>query len=231
VAVDFQVVDDPAGAAVERLVEAVTEGGNLVITGGSTPRAAYGRLAEMGLDWSRTVLWFTDERCVPPDHEHSNYGMAKAALLDRIEGAAVKRMKGELGPDEGAAQYEEELKEAFPGATPEMDLILLGLGADAHTCSLFPGDDALGERERLAVGVETPGMAPLVSRITLTLGVVNAARAIVFLVTGEDKAGAVARAFSGHPDPRAPGSLVKPVSGSLTVVLDRAAAAGLEAAR
>jgi 6-phosphogluconolactonase len=231
VAIDFQVVDDPAGVAVERLAEAVTAGGNVVITGGSTPRVAYGRLAEMGLDWSRAVLWFTDERCVPPEHEHSNYGMAKAALLDRIEGARVERMQGELGPEEGAAQYEEELKRAFSGATPEMDLILLGLGSDAHTCSLFPGDDALGERERFAVGVETPGMAPLVSRITLTLGVVNAARAIVFLITGEDKAGAVARAFSGHPDPRAPGSLVQPASGSLTAVLDRAAAAGLEAAR
>jgi 6-phosphogluconolactonase len=231
VAIDFQVVDDPAGVAADRLAEAVRAGGNVVITGGSTPRVAYGRLAEMDLDWSGTCLWFSDERCVPPDHEHSNYAMAKAALLDRIEGARVERMKGELGHVDGSAQYEEELQRAFAGATPEMDLVLLGLGADAHTCSLFPGDDALGERERFAVGVETPGMAPLVSRITLTLGLVNAARAIVFLVTGEDKAGAVARAFSGHPDPRAPGSLVKPASGSLTVVLDRAAAAGLEAAR
>ena len=83
--------------------------------------------------------------------------------------------------------------------------MLLGLGPDAHICSLFPGDDALGERERRVVGVETPGMAPLVSRITLTLPVVNATRQIVFLVTGEDKADAVARAFSGRPDPRAAG--------------------------
>ena len=102
--------------------------------------------------------------------------------------------------------------------------MIVGLGPDAHICSLFPGDDALGERERRAVGVETPGMAPLVSRITLTLPVVDAARQIVFLVTGEGKADAVARAFLGRPDPRAPGSLV---DAPVTVLLDEAAAARL----
>jgi 6-phosphogluconolactonase len=130
-------------------------------------------------------------------------------------------MRGELGPDDGAAAYENELGEFGPGA---LDLILLGLGPDAHICSLFPGDDALGERERRAVGVETPGMAPLVSRITLTLPVVNASARIVFLVTGEDKADAVRRAFSGPPDPQAPGSLV---DGDVVALLDQAAAARL----
>jgi 6-phosphogluconolactonase len=100
-------------------------------------------------------------------------------------------------------------------------LILLGLGPDAHICSLFPGADALGERERPVVGVETPGMAPLLSRITFTLPVVNAARQIVFLVTGEDKADAVGRAFSGRRDPTAPASLVE---GEVTVLLDEGAA-------
>ena len=102
--------------------------------------------------------------------------------------------------------------------------MLLGLGPDAHTCSLFPGDDALGERERKVVGVETAGMAPLVPRITLTLPVVNGARRKFLLVTGEDKADAVARAFSGRPDPRAPASLL---DGELTVLLDPAAAGRL----
>ena len=179
----------------------------MVVTGGSTPRAAYERAAALLDDWSAVELWFGDERCVPPDHEHSNYGMVKAALLDRIEGRApgVHRMQGELGPGEGAARYEEEIAAAgFGEALPAFDLMLLGLGPDAHVCSLFPGDAALGERERRVVGVETPGMAPLVSRITLTLPVVNAARRIVVLVTGEDKAEAVRRAFGDAAGPERP---------------------------
>jgi 6-phosphogluconolactonase len=224
---DVHVADDPAAAAAERIAAAVRQGGQLVLTGGSTPRAVYERLAGMGLDWSGVDIWFTDERCVPPDNEHSNYAMGKATLLDRVEGVRVHRMRGELGPSEGASAYEEELGEAFGEAVPEMDLLLIGLGPDAHVCSLFPGDPALGERERRAVGVETPGMAPLVSRITLTLPVVNMARAVVFLVTGEDKAEAVSRAFSGHPDPAAPGSLVRPERGSLELICDAAAAEGL----
>jgi 6-phosphogluconolactonase len=209
------VSDDPAGAAAALLAEA---DGHICITGGSTPRKAYERAAAGRRDWSGVDVWFTDERCVPPDHEHSNFGMADEALLSKIEGARVHRMKGELGYEHGAADYERELEEA---GRPTFDLMLLGLGPDAHTCSLFPGDDALGERDRPVVGVKTPGMAPLVSRITLTLPVVNASRQIVFLVTGEDKADAVARAFSGRRDPMAPASLVE---GTPTVLLDEAAA-------
>jgi 6-phosphogluconolactonase len=228
---ELRVVDDPAGPASELLVEAAGKGGHVVVTGGSTPRTTYERAAPLLDDWSAVELWFSDERCVPPDHEHSNYGMVKAALLDRIEGRApgVHRMEGELGHREGAARYEEEIAAAgFGDPLPSFDLMILGLGPDAHVCSLFPGDAALGERERRVVGVETPGMAPLVSRITLTLPVVNAARRIVVLVTGEDKAEAVRRAFSGPPDPSAPGSLVQPESDSLEVLLDPAAASRLE---
>jgi 6-phosphogluconolactonase len=224
------VTEDPAGEAAERLVGVAGAGGHLVLAGGSTPRSAYERAASMGADWSSATLWFGDERCVPPDHEHSNYRMAKEALLDRIEGEplAVERMEGELGPDEAAARYERRMREAFNEDVPRFDLILNGLGPDAHTASLFPNDAALGERERLAVGVETPGMAPLVSRVTLTLPVMNAARAVLFLVSGEDKAEAVARAFSGAADPSAPASLVQPESGSLTLLLDSPAARLLE---
>jgi 6-phosphogluconolactonase len=224
------VTEDPAGEAAERLAQAARAGGHLVLSGGSTPRAAYERLAGMELDWSSATLWFGDDRCVPPDHEHSNYRMTKEALLDRLEGdqPAVERIEGEAGPHEGANRYERRLRDAFGEAVPRFDLILNGLGPDAHTASLFPGDAALGERERLAVGVETPGMAPLVSRVTLTLPVMNAARAVLFLVSGEDKAEAVARAFSGAADPSAPASLVRPEQGSLTLVLDPAAASRLE---
>jgi 6-phosphogluconolactonase len=209
------VSDDPAGEVADLLAGA---SGHICITGGSTPRKAYERVASQRPDWGGVDVWFTDERCVPPDHEHSNFRMADEALLSRVSAAAVHRMKGELGPEQGATDYEAEFESA---GRPVFELMLLGLGPDAHTCSLFPGDDALGERERAVVGVETPGMAPLVSRITLTLPVVNASRQIVFLVTGDDKADAVARAFSGRRDPMAPASLVE---GAVTVLLDEAAA-------
>jgi len=215
---DIRVSDDPAQAAVELLTAA---SGHVALTGGSTPRTAYERAAGMRTDWSGVELWFTDERCVPPDHEQSNFAMAERSLLSRIDGATVHRMRGELGPEDGATAYENELGEFGPGA---LDLILLGVGPDAHICSLFPRDDALGERERRVAGVETPGMAPLVARITLTLPMVNASREIVFLVTGEDKAEAVRRVFAGRPDPDAPGSLVE---GDVVALLDPAAAARL----
>jgi 6-phosphogluconolactonase len=228
---DTIVLEDPAAAAAERLATVASAGGHISLAGGSTPRAAYEKAAEMDVDWSRATLWFGDDRCVPPDHEHSNYAMAKAALLDRLapHGPAVHRIEGERGPHEAAAAYERELRAAFGEGVPRLDLVLLGLGPDAHTASLFPRDSALGERERLAVGVDTPGMPPLVSRVTLTLPVVNAAREVVFLVSGADKAQAVGRAFVGPPDPDAPASLVAPESGALTVLLDPPAAAGLEA--
>jgi 6-phosphogluconolactonase len=218
---ELQVSDDPAGVAAEMMAGV---SGQMVVTGGSTPRAAYGRLSAMRDDWTDVELWFTDERCVPPEHEHSNYRMVNDSLLDRAEGARAHRMEGELGPREGAAAYERALGDVFGEELPVFDFVLLGLGPDAHTCSLFPGDDALGERERRVVGVERPGMAPFVARITLTLPVVNAARRAVILVTGEDKAEAVTRAFAGPPDPRAPASLVE---GDLTLVCDPAAASQL----
>jgi 6-phosphogluconolactonase len=162
---------------------------------------------------------------VPPDHEHSNFGMAEKALLGHIEPAAVHRMKGELGAHKGADDYEVQIRSVFGEGAAQFDFLLLGLGPDAHCASLFPGDAALGEREREAVGVDVPGMAPLVPRITLTLPALNAAREVVFLVTGEDKAEAVARAFGKlRPGPDAPASLVRPLSGTLTVLLDQAAA-------
>jgi 6-phosphogluconolactonase len=215
---DIRVLDDPAQEAAQLLAAA---SGQLALTGGSTPKAAYELAAELRQDWSGVDFWFTDDRCVPPGHEHSNFGMADRALLSRAEGATVHRMRGELGPDEGAVAYEAELDEF---GLDVLDLTLLGVGPDAHICSLFPGDAALAERERRVVGVETPGMAPLVSRITLTLPVVSSSGQIVFLVTGEDKAEAVRRVFAGPPDPDAPGSLVE---GNVMALLDPAAAARL----
>lgn len=230
---EIRIVGDVAGAAAERIAAAVRAGGHIALSGGSTPRAAHERVADIDLDWSRVELWFGDERAVPADHEHSNYAMAKASLLDRIDGPppVLHRIPGELGHEGAARVYEQELHDAFGGdPLPQLDLVLLGLGPDAHCASLFPGDAALGERRRWVVDVETPGMPPFVSRVTVTLPVLNAARDVVFLISGADKAEAVARAFGDAPGPDAPASLVRPGDGRLTVLLDPAAAARLEGA-
>jgi 6-phosphogluconolactonase len=226
--IDRLVLDDPSVAAAERLAEVVRAGGQIALTGGSSARTAYERLATMDLDWSRCTLWFGDERCVPPDDERSNFGMARAALLDRLgDGPDVRRIPAERGPHEGATAYEQELRSVFGDGVPALDLVFLGIGPDAHCASLYPNHPALAERKRLAIGVEEPGLPPLVPRVTLTLPVLNAARAVVFLATGEERSAAVARAFEGEPGPAAPASLVAPVSGTLTVLLDVAAAGRL----
>lgn len=227
---DVLVLDDPAQATAERLVAAAGNGAHIALTGGSTPRTAYERAAEMDGDWSGTTLWWGDERCVGPDDERSNYGMARSALLERLGGPAptVRRIPGELGPQAGAEAYERELREAFAGVPPALDLVLLGLGPDGHVASLFPHQPTLAERERLAVAVPEAALEPFVPRVSLTLRVINAARAVVFLVAGEEKADAVARAFGGEPDPGTPASLVSPVEGLLQVLLDPPAASRLE---
>jgi 6-phosphogluconolactonase len=224
---EMLVLNDPARAAAERLARAASAGGHVALAGGSTPRAAYEQLAGMEVDWSRCTIWFGDERCVPPDDDRSNFAMVQKALLDGLSRSApdVRRIKGERGPQGGADSYEDELRAAFAGRPPAFDLVLLGLGPDAHCASLFPDHEALEERRRLAVGVDHPSLAPLVPRVTLTLPALNAARDVLFLVTGEEKAMAVRRAFSGRPSSSAPASLVRPSSGRLTVLLDAAAAA------
>ena len=232
----IEIVADPAAAAAERIAAVVRRGGQIALAGGSTPRRSYELLAEMDLDWSDSELWLGDDRCVGPDHEHSNYKMVSEELVDRLppdrRPRAWHRIEGELGPDKAAAAFERELRTSFgeDAELPVFDLILLGIGPDAHTASLFPNDDALAERRHWAVGVETPGMAPLVPRVTLTLPVLDAAREVVFLISGADKADAVARAFGDAPGLDAPSSLVRPDPGTLTVLLDEPAAARLPAA-
>jgi 6-phosphogluconolactonase len=226
------VLDDPAEECAGRLTAAASAGLHIALTGGSTPKACYRRSAEMDADWSGATLWFSDERCVPPDDDLSNYGMAKAALLDRLPaegegGPAVKRMRGEQGPHAGADDYERELRETLGEEMPRLDVVLLGRGPDAHVASLFPGQASLQVQDRSAVGVEEAGMEPYVPRVTLTLPAINAARQVVFLVSGPDTAEAVARAFGGEPSPDAPGSLVRPHSGELVVLIDPPAASRL----
>jgi len=224
--VEIRVVDDDEAAAhvvAERLAEQARGGGHVVLTGGSTPKRAYEIAAELEPDWSRVELWWGDERCVPPGHEWSNYKMAKSALLDRLHAGpvAVHRMEGELGRDAGAAAYEREL-----ASVQAFDLVLLGLGPDGHVASLYPAQPTLDERDRRAVGADAC-LDPYVDRITLTLPPLRAAREVLFLITGEKKAEAAARALAAEPSRATPGSLVRAELGPTRAVLDRAAAARL----
>ena len=221
--VEIVVADDPAALVADLLAQAAQDGGHVVLTGGSTPGRAYELAAERHPDWSRTQLWWGDERCVPPDDDRSNFGMAKRALLDRIaqQPTAVHRMRGELGPEAGADDYDREL-----GDLARFDFLLLGLGSDGHMASLYPDQPTLDETERRVIGAEAK-LDPYVDRITLTLPMLRAARAIVFLVAGADKAEACVRAFAGEPSRSTPASLVRAVSGTTTAVLDPAAAAKL----
>jgi 6-phosphogluconolactonase len=224
--VEIQVEENPAAVVAEMLGEAAERGSQIVLTGGSTPKLAYETVARSGANWSGSTVWFSDERCVPPESGLSNFRMATDALLGRItrdQRPAVMRMEGELGPEAGAASYEALVREHL-GAAPRWDLMLLGLGPDAHCASLFPGKPEVEERKRLVTGVELAGMEPQVPRISLTLPALSNARKIVFLVTGADKAKAVARAFGDPPDPSSPAAHVRPTAGELLVLLDPPAA-------
>ena len=218
--------ENPAEVVARMLVDAASAGGDVVLTGGSTPKLAYEIASRAGADWSNATVWFSDERCVPPESGLSNFRMANEALLGRLDRGVrptVMRMEGELGPDAGSASYEASVRERM-GSEPRWDLLLLGLGPDAHCASLFPGKPELDERSRLVTGVELAGMEPQVPRVSLTLPALNSGRLTVFLVTGADKAQAVARAFGATPDTSSPAAFVRPGAGELLVVLDPAAA-------
>jgi 6-phosphogluconolactonase len=226
---EIRVLEDPAGPVVEILLDAAQAGGHIVLTGGSTPKRAYEACARAGVDWSAATVWFSDERCVPPDDQRSNFGMVDGALVGRLQKdlrPRVVRMEGELGPDLGAANYESLVREHV-GNDPRWDLMLLGLGPDSHVASLFPGKPELEERSRLVVGVEHAGWQPPVPRISLSLPCLNAARRVIFLVTGADKATAMQRAFGDPVDPDAPGAHVRPTAGELLVLCDPDAAGEL----
>ncbi|HET6551028.1 MAG TPA: 6-phosphogluconolactonase [Solirubrobacter sp.] len=222
----IEVLENPAERVAEMLGEAAAAGGHIVLTGGSTPKLAYEMAASAGVDWSGATVWFSDERCVPPENGLSNFRMANDALLGRLDRSVrpdVVRMEGELGPEAGAASYEAAVRERL-GNDPRWDLMVLGLGPDSHVASLFPGKPEVAERGRLVVGVELAGWEPQVPRISLTLPALNAARRTVFLVTGKDKAKAVVRAFGDPPDPASPAGHVRPRAGELLVLCDAAAA-------
>ncbi len=213
---------------VAKAVAAVEERGRftVVLAGGSTPKAAYTLLARdhvEEVDWGNVHVFFGDERTVPPGHEDSNYRMAHEALLDHVSVGSVHRMRGELPPEHAAKAYEEELREFFEDeAISSFDLIMLGIGGDGHTASLFPNTPALDITDRWVV--ENPVEKLETVRITLTTPVINAARAVNFLVSGEDKAEALRGILEGGGDAHTyPAKLVRPAEG-LTWMVDREAA-------
>ncbi len=203
---------------------------HIAISGGSTPRPLFKLLAAPPwrdrIPWSRTHIWWVDERCVPPDHPHSNFGVAYALLLQHLPIVITHRIHGEEDdPQQAAALYEQEITTTMGLAAwqwPRFDLILLGMGADGHTASLFPGDPALTVRDRLV----TVGHAPTAprDRVTLTLPVLNQAAHVIFLIAGAGKGPALRRIFHKEDPQPLPAALVEPENGYLLWLLDRDAA-------
>jgi 6-phosphogluconolactonase len=209
----------------------------IAISGGSTPKTMFQLLANPAepylarVPWAKLQLFWVDERCVPPDNDESNYKMTKYAMLDAVPLPAenVHRMEGELDPEEAASRYESEIRNTFKleGAeTPTFDLILLGLGPDGHTASLFPHTDGLNEMGRICIANHVPQKDTW--RMTLTWPVIQQGREVAFLIEGDEKAEMVRTVWTGTYDPETyPAQLIRPASGKLTLLLDEAAAADL----
>jgi 6-phosphogluconolactonase len=219
--------EEAAQVACKRMRSAIDQAmasrgvAHIALAGGTTPRRTYELLAGEIDDWSGVEIWFGDERAVGPDDPESNYRMVQETLLAGGSGPNVHRIEGERGPESAAAAYAELLAERVPteDGIPVIDLALQGLGPDGHTASLFPGNPVV-RADGICVAVhEAPKPPP--DRITLTVPALRAARAIVFLVTGGEKADAVRELLAG-PDPTIPSSLL---TGERTeVIVDRAAA-------
>ena len=243
--VEIEVVDDREAAArrvAELLAEAARAAQEIALTGGSTPARAYELAAELEPEWSEAGVWWGDERCVPPDDPRSNYRMAKEVLLDRvpIPPEQVHRIRGEEEPEKAAADYELELKRVL-GCHPErsegaalrmtgIDLVLLGMGEDGHTASLFPGQPSVHETQRWAIAVLAPDRK--LWRVTLTTAILNLASNVTFVVSGANKAQTLQRVLEQPSNPDAlPAQAIRPVHGRLTWMVDEAAASGLRPAR
>ncbi len=244
---ELMICDDSeelATAAAERISRAAAEGiaargrFTLCLTGGSTPRRTYTILARQqgpaSVDWSKTFLFFGDERFVPPDDDRSNYKMVRQSLLQNAPVAAdhVFAVPTQLSsPQKAAEEYARTLKAFFGGgAWPEFDLVLLGLGDDGHTASLFPGAAALRVTDRWATFSPPGVLPPPVDRVTLTFPVFNAARQVMFLVSGANKTEALAEVYQGRASVKQrPAAGIRPAKGHTVWLVDRAAAGSLDA--
>jgi 6-phosphogluconolactonase len=199
------------------VARAVGAGGHIGLSGGSTPRGVYELAAQLEPNWANAVVWLCDERVVARDDERSNFRLVQESVLTRVEAVPrVQAVETELGAEQAAARYDEALR----GVT--LDLGVMGIGPDGHTASLFPNAPGLAERERRAIAAE-PGLEPWVARVTMTPPVFAAARLLVYVVAGKEKAEAVKRSFGDEPSPETPASLIR---GRETIaILDPAAAA------
>jgi len=223
-----------AESFADAAAEAISQRGRFTValSGGSTPSRLYQLLTlpplRQRIDWSRCHLFWGDERLVPPDHADSNYRLARETLLDGVPlpVAQIHGVPVEVGEGNDVAQsYEEDLRDFFgrDELWPRFDLLLLGLGSDGHTASLFPGSPALEESQRWVVATPPGTLPPPVHRVTLTLPAINAAREVLFLVAGADKAGVLHRVLQG--DVGLPAARVRPAGGDLYWFVDLAAIA------
>jgi 6-phosphogluconolactonase len=225
---DLATLADRAAARIEQVALSQPAGGRatIALAGGGTPKAAYQQLAARCPPWGRVTFYFGDERCVPPDDEASNYHMAKDALLDRIplRPDQVHRILGELPPEEAAARAEQDLRASIPGDPyPIFDLMVLGMGPDGHTASLFPGAPEVEVTDRLMIPVHRPDL-PQPWRVSMTLPVINASRRVLMLVGSGEKASMVRRALEG--DRSIPAGRLDP-AGELTWLVTEDAASEL----
>jgi 6-phosphogluconolactonase len=206
---------------------------SIALSGGSTPGRLYRLLAEepyrSQIPWDEVYLFWADERCVPLQDPSSNYQLAEESLISRvpIPSENVHRVHGELEPKRAAQAYDRALHDFFCGPRPRFDLVLLGLGEDGHTASLFPGSPALAEKERLVVPATARYQDRPAQRVTLSLPAINGARQVFFLVTGSAKAGIVQAVLEGSTGPL-PAQRVRPLAGQLTWLLDAGAASLLQ---
>jgi 6-phosphogluconolactonase len=203
---------------------------SIALSGGSTPKPLFELLTKSGyrerIDWSKVHIFWGDERCVPPEDSESNYRMARETLLDHVllPPDHVYRIRGEADPAAAAAEYEQQVTAFFGDSEPRLDLILLGMGDDGHTASLFPGTPALDETQRWVIPNYVEGKK--MWRITFTVRAINAARNVVFLVSGSGKAERLREVLRGPRQPhQLPSQLVNPTDGDLTWLVDKAAAA------
>lgn len=213
--------------------EAINERGHfrVAISGGHTPVPLFQLLTKPDwadrLPWDKISIFWVDERCVGPDNPESNYGVARRELLSRVPATRYYRMRGDQEPEKAAADYERLLKEEFNltrGELPRFDMMLLGMGPDGHTASLFPGSPALAETKRLVTEVYVPEKKE--DRITLTLPVINNSRCCLYLVSGAEKRAALGDVLNLLSEPVLPAQKVRPGAGDLVWIVDKAAATG-----